>query len=302
MTAPRQVTVRVPATTANLGPGFDCLGLALDLWNETTFTVSGMGIHLQVEGFGRGRVAEDERNLVAQALKRFYERNAKPLPAGVQIRCKNAIPLGSGLGSSASAVIAGLMGANALLGSPASPEEILTLATEMEGHPDNAAAAVFGGLTAAITTPEGIVARRLEPAPWKAAVIVPQIHLPTQTARAALPAQVNFKDAVFNIGRSVLVVQALQSGDETILARSMQDRIHQPYRLKLIPGAEAALAAALTAGAVAAAISGAGPGLIAFTHQAPGPILEAMTAEINRAGVKVLSFGLELSQDGARVF
>lgn len=299
MTAPRQVVVRVPATTANLGPGFDCLGLALDLWNETTFTIAGSDIHLQIDGFGRGRVAEDRRNLVAQAFIRFYERAGKPLPAGVQIRCKNAIPLGSGLGSSGSAVLAGLMGANALLGAPAGPDEILALATEMEGHPDNAAAAVYGGLTAAFTTPEGIVVRRMEPALWKTAVIVPQIHLPTQTARAALPAQVPFKDAVFNIGRSVLVVQALQSGDETILARSMQDRIHQPYRLKLIPGAEAALSAALAAGAVAAAISGAGPGLIAFTHQAPDPILEAMTSAMSEAEVKTLAFGLDISLQGA---
>jgi homoserine kinase len=297
----RQVVVRVPATTANLGPGFDCLGLALDLWNEAVVTLCGSGIHVEIEGHGKGRVAEDERNLVAQGLLRFYETVGRPVPVGVLIRCKNNIPLGSGMGSSAAAVLAGLFAGNALLGSPCTQEEVLSLAAQMEGHPDNVAAAVLGGLVIVINDDGHLIMRRFDPAPWQTAVVVPNLYLPTSAARAAIPQQVALKDAVYNLGRTALVIEALRTGDTTLLAQSMHDSIHQPYRLKLIPGGQAALDAALNTGATAAALSGAGPGLIAFSMEAPGKILEAMMRALSAAGLTGLALGLNVTPLGAQV-
>jgi len=297
----RGVRVRVPATTANLGPGFDCLGLALDLWNETAFTLTGDCIKVQIDGHGRGRVATDGRNLVAQAFQHFYGLQGKAAPVGVHIHCRNNIPLGSGLGSSGAASLAGLFAANAFLGRPCLPEEILSIAAELEGHPDNAAAAVLGGLVVIVRDGARFLARRFDTAPWTAAVVVPQMYLPTAAARAALPTEVPLNHTVFNLGRTVLVVEALRSGDADLLAHCMQDMLHQPYRLKLIPGAEAALQAALAAGATAAALSGAGPGLVAFTKGEPGPILDAMLQALNGAGLIALPFGLKTSPTGAQV-
>lgn len=297
----RRVTVQVPATTANLGPGFDCLALALDLWNETTVSIAGEGVRVEVDGHGRGRVAEDERNLVVQAMLHLYQAVGKPFPAGLRVHCRNQIPLGSGLGSSGAAVLSGLMAANALLDSPLGEADILRIAVEMEGHPDNAVAAVLGGLVVAIQCEDGLITRRFDPAQWTAAVVVPYLHLPTSAARAALPRRVSLADAVFNMGRIPLVVEAIRTGDSALLARCMHDRIHQPYRLPLVPGAKAALQAALEAGAAAAALSGAGPGLVAFT---PGPadaILEAMLHALMEAGTSALALSLRTTTAGARI-
>jgi homoserine kinase len=298
------ILVRVPATTANLGPGFDALGLALDLWNETEFRLPGpdekhSGLVIEISGEGQGMLRTDAGNLLVRSARALYERSGQAFPTGLHICCKNAIPLGSGLGSSAAAIVAGLMGANALLGHPYGQMDILRMAAETEGHPDNASPAVLGGLIVAVMIGHQVVARKIEVAPLAAAVVVPEFDLPTPLARAALPKQVALKDAVYNLGRSALVVEALRSGDLELLGKVMDDRLHQPYRLKLIPGAAEALAAARRAGAAAAAISGAGPGLIAFGQGNMAPVGAAMQAAFLSAGLLARCWTLAVSSTGA---
>lgn len=296
-----RLQVRVPATSANLGPGFDCLALALDLWNTTTFTLTGRGVKVDVRGEGRGRVPEDARNLIARAFARVYELRGVPPPPDLLIECDNRIPLGSGMGSSAGAVLSGLLAADAFLGHPLTRADVLRLATGMEGHPDNAAAALEGGLVVVIRTAEGWLTRRYEAAPLRMAAATPQVNLPTAVARQALPKSVPLSDAVFNLGRTALVVQALREGDLALLSAVLDDRLHQPYRLKLIPGAEQALQAARDAGAAAAAISGAGPSLIAFCPADPQPVAAAMTAAFRAAGVNARPLLLGVSPVGAQI-
>ena len=296
------VSVRVPATTANLGPGFDCLGLALDLWNQATFTLSGKGVRVRLKGEGQGRLPTDEQNLIAKAFLRFYGAAGKPAPQGLEIVCDNQIPLGSGLGSSAAASLAGLLAANALLGQPADRQEILRLAVEIEGHSDNAAAALWGGLVVVISHDRQPEVFRFEPALLKVVVVMlPSVNLPTSVSRAALPKMVPMADAVYNLGRTALVLEALRSGDLILLGKAMRDRLHQPYRLNLIQGAEQALQAACLSGAAAAAISGAGPSLIAFPVSEGEPVAASMVAALERFGHKTCSMVLNTMSQGATV-
>lgn len=294
------VSVRVPATTANLGPGFDCLALSLDLWNETTLRLEGEGVQVRVQGEGEGKLPAGVDNLVAQSVLGFFRRMGRPEPPGLSIDCRNAIPMGSGLGSSGSAVLAGLLGANALLGEPAGRDEILRMAVEIEGHPDNAAAALLGGLVVVIGQGDGFLTRRFDIPPLSAVVVLPDVDLPTHTARAALPKSVSMQDAVFNLGRTALVVEALCTGDLDLLGQVMEDKLHQPYRLELIPGSKAALSAAKEAGAAAAALSGAGPSLVAFGGD-PEPVSAAMQNAFDVAGVASRVFHLQSTNQGAEV-
>ncbi len=220
-------------------------------------------------------------------------------PGGLRIQCNNQIPLGSGLGSSAAACLTGLMAANALSGQAASLDEILNLASEMEGHPDNVAAALLGGLVIVVRDQTTILARRFDLPDLRVVVVIPEIDLPTGVARSALPLQVPLKDAVFNLGRTALVCEAIRTGDYNLLGKVMVDRLHQPYRLPLIPGGEQALQAARQAGASAVAISGAGPGLIAFSSQAAEKVAAAMTAEFETRQVACRTLFLSSSNHGA---
>ena len=298
------VTVETPASVANLGPGFDCLGLALNLWNQVVFSLEGRGLRVKLHGEGDDLLPANEHNLVARAALRVYQTVGAELPGGLLIECENRIPMGGGLGSSAAAIISGLVGANALLGCPLSDDELLRLATAMEGHPDNVASALRGGLTLVTTIGEGVLARRLPVMPLQVAVAVPAVHLPTQVARAALPREVPLMDAVFNIGRAAFVVEALRSGDLDLLGKVMEDRLHQPYRLKLIPGAEAAFAAARRAGAAAVALAGAGPTIIAFCAASEDPVkvhavASAMANAFDRSGILARRLVLTLSERGS---
>lgn len=295
------VHVRVPASTANLGPAFDCLALALDLWNETEFDLAGNNLNIEINGEGAERLPRTEKNFVYRALKRAYEEVSEPLPTGLSISCHHSIPLSSGLGSSGAASLAGLLGANALLGEPLNPNLILQLGAELEGHADNFAAAQLGGLVL-VTKPEWrFAARRLDCAELNVIYILPEIKLSTKEARRALPVQVPMADAVFNIGQALQVAEALRSGDIAALAVAMQDKLHQPYRLPLIPGAAEAIRGAQEAGA-AAAMSGAGPGVIAFVE--PGrekAISEVLRAPFAERGVATRQYLLKSTEYGATV-
>lgn len=299
------VHVSVPATTANLGPGFDALGLALDLWNEAEFSLRKDGrIVVNVQGEGAETLPDDGQNAVAAAALRVYAHAGQPSP-GLQIDCLNRIPLGSGMGSSAAAVLTGLLGANALLGSPFDDDDILKMAIQAEGHPDNAAPALLGGLVVSLVEEEQVIARKLTPrsapGPIFITLVLPQYNLPTGQARAVLPEQVPHRAAVFNISRAVLVCEALLSGDLDLLGMAMADRLHQPYRLPLIPGAQAALEAARDAGAAAVALSGAGPGLVAFSDKENVAIGLAMADAFRAAKISSRIFHFQPSEAGAQI-
>lgn len=298
---PGQVIVRIPATTANLGPGFDCLALALDLWNETVFSLDGKGIRLEITGEGENTLIKDERNLLVRTMLQFFKKFAIPRPSGLRVVCRNAIPLGSGLGSSASAVLAGILGAKALMELEIDDQDILHLAASIEGHPDNAAAALLGGLIVVIQDKNSHYTHHVPIPPLEVAYVLPDVHLSTQSARAVLPKQVPLSDAVFNLGRTALVVEALRSGDLTLLKKAMQDRLHQPYRLKLIPGAMDACDAAQQAGADGVALSGAGPGLIAFCSGSAHEVANAMLTAFEQVGVAARKFVLKTTAKGAEI-
>ena len=298
------ITIRVPATSANLGPGFDSLGLALDLWNETVITLA-IEYTVQVSGEGRERLSQGENNLIIRAARKLAEHVGRRLPP-FHVDCINRIPLSSGLGSSAAAKLTGLLGANTLLGKPLSKAEILNLATEMEGHPDNVAPALMGGLVVSMAEDGNVFAHKIDVGMQQVAslqitVVLPDFHISTEEARAALPEQVARKDAVHNISRAILLTEAFRSGDWDLLGKAMTDTLHQPYRLPLFPGAQAAMDAANGAGAPAVALSGAGPSLIAFTSKRDPAIGEAMKRAFEQAGLQARVFPLRMSEYGAEV-
>jgi homoserine kinase len=262
-TGPR-VTVRVPATSANLGPGFDSLGLALDLCDEVTAeTTSGTAVTVEVQGEGEGTVALDERHLVAATMLRTFKHLELAAP-GLKIKCRNRIPHARGLGSSSAAIVAGIMLADALAGGGMTRAERLALASDIEGHPDNVAPCLFGGFTIAYSTEDGAKAVGLDPSPrihpW---VYVPDTKGLTAVARAALPEKVPHVDAVFNVSRAALLVAAV-SRHPSRLFEATDDRLHQSYRAKGMPESTHLLRELRSAG-IAAAISGAGPTVLALT-------------------------------------
>ena len=298
-------TIKVPATSANLGPGFDALGLALDLWNETTVT-SAKEFALTVTGEGADRLTSGRNNLIVRAAQRLADHAGKSLPS-FHAECVNAIPLSSGMGSSSAAILTGLLAGNALLDHPLLKEEILNLASEMEGHPDNVAPALLGGLVVSTMHAGRVIAHPI-PLGMDAhiTIVLPDFHLSTKQARAALPKKIPMRDAVHNISRVVLVTEAFRDGNLTLLGQVMTDTLHQPYRLPLIPGAQDAMEAAKEAGAEAVALSGAGPGLIAFSKTESripqgDTIGESMKRAFETVGLAARVFNLRVSGRGAEI-
>lgn len=294
------VTVRVPATSANLGPGFDCLALALELYNEFTLEPAEEGVTVHVDGEGAGELPQDENNLVAQAALRTFEGHGRR-PVGLRIRCHNRIPLGSGLGSSAAAVVGGICAANAMAAGGMSDEEMLFLAYAIEGHADNAAAAFSGGLNLVRARPSELIVRKLALARLEIALAVPGFELPTESMRQALPDFVQLADAVDNLGSLGLLIEGLRTGDHELLREGGQDRLHQPHRLQRIPGAERAIEAAYAAGASLAVLSGAGPGVLALAPQGLQGVAEAMAAAFEQAGHSARALVLAPAEHGATV-
>jgi homoserine kinase len=301
--SPASCRVRVPATTANLGPGFDCLGMALDLWNEVAFSLEGEAVVATARGPGAEGLPGDETNLIARAVLRLCEEAGRAAPAGLRIHSELSVPPSSGLGSSAAAVTAGLLGANALLGHPLERAHLLELAADIEGHPDNVAATVLGGLTIVVRRGERLLTKKILVPEVHLALVVPQLPFSTKAARAGLPQQVSMQDAVFNLGRTPLVVEALRTGDLELLHDVMEDRLHQAARLKLIPGGPVAWVAAQRAGAAAVAISGSGPSLVAFVGLSTDAlrVARAMSEAFADEGVTARPLGVMASAAGASV-
>ncbi len=295
---PSSITVYAPATTANLGPGFDVLGLALDLWNETCISLEGETITLQITGEGEGQRVSAEEHLVLRGMRHVYEFCGQPFPRGLHLWAYNRIPWGSGLGSSAAALVSGVLAANALLGNPLSTRELALLATQLEGHSDNVVPALLGGLTVSLLQDGQVLMQALPWRPFQVTVVLPEFHLPTSAARRLLPQQVSLSQAVHNMARALFVAQAFAEGDLALLRQAMQDELHQPYRLPLIPGAQEALAAAQSLGA-AVALSGAGPSLIAFSLPGMPQVAPIMQEAFARAGLKSRAFALQIASQGA---
>lgn len=292
------ITIKVPATSANLGPGFDALGLALDLWNESTFELA-EDFSVSIEGEGTGKLAQGRNNMIIRTAQRFAEHTGRELHP-FTVRCVNRIPTGSGMGSSAAATLTGLIAANLLTGSKLPDEAILNLATEIEGHPDNVAPALLGGLVVSTLSEGKVIARKLPVAPIHVTLVLPEFLFLTKEARSALPEQVSMKDAVHNISRAVLVTEAFRTGDLSLLGEVMTDVLHQPYRMPLIPGADAAMQAMKAEGASAVALSGAGPSLIAFSEAESNCGFAAKRA-FERAGLSARIFQLGVSSRGAEI-
>ncbi|WP_189195757.1 homoserine kinase [Micromonospora fulviviridis] len=265
------VRVRVPATSANLGPGFDSLGLALGLYDDVAAEVTAGGVRVAVTGEGAGELPDDDRHLVVTAMRAAFDVLGAQ-PAGLALECVNRIPQARGLGSSSAAIVAGVLLARALVVDGAARLDdaaALRLASELEGHPDNVAPCLLGGFTVAWTEPAGARAVSLP----VAAAVRPTVFVPgerglTSVARAALPATVPHGDAALTAGRAALLVHALTT-DPALLLPATVDRLHQDYRAAGMP-ATAALVAALRAAGVAAVVSGAGPTVLALSEVPAG--------------------------------
>lgn len=310
------VTVTVPATTANLGPGFDCIGAALTLYNQFKFirldlaterpigaTAPG-NLLLTVTGVERERVVTDESNLVYQSFIKFYQHLGQT-PPPVHIEIELGVPLARGLGSSATAIVGGLVGANQLAGEPLDTIEVMKLAIAMEGHPDNVVPALLGGCRVAATGDEVLKTWEICDIPWHheivPVVVIPDFELSTQQARSVLPTAVSRADAIFNMAHLGLLLRGLETGRGDWLRTALQDKLHQPYRKALIPGYDAVNSAAVTAGAYGMAISGAGPTLIALTDTAQASaVAVAMVEAWKSQGVTAHENVLQLDSQGAR--
>ena len=300
------VNVTVPATTANLGPGFDCIGAALSLYNQFKFTrldTNEPAVKISVTGIEADRVKTDERNLAYEAFSDLYQKLGQTPPA-VHIEIELGVPLARGLGSSATAIVAGLVGANQLAGAPLSEVEVMQLAIAMEGHPDNVVPALLGGCRLAATgVSEG--GWEICDIPWDSNIVpvvaIPDFELSTAEARRVLPANYSRADAIFNTAHLGLLLRGLETGTGSWLRAAMQDRIHQPYRQALIAGYEAVLAAAIDAGAYGMVISGAGPTLLALADTQSGEsVAAAMQAAWKEHGVNAEAMSLKLDTQGAR--
>ncbi len=299
---PTRVRVIVPASTANLGPGFDCLGLALGLYNtfEVTLLPEGAATRFDISGEGAEKLPTDSSNLFAKAALSLLE-DAEQNPPGLQVISSNGIPVGSGLGSSSAAVVGGLVAGNALFGLELSRDELLVRAYEIEGHPDNLAAAIYGGLVLVAMDGKALYSASIEASAMKVVIALPAVTLATVEARKVLPLSVPHADAVFNMSHTAFVVQALQRGDFSMLSWAMQDRLHQPYRRELIYGFDAAEQAARENGAVAVTLSGAGPALAAFSGQGHEEIAAAMTEAFAGKGMPCRTFVLPVDRQGVQV-
>lgn len=293
---PARVRVRVPASSANLGPGFDALGLALGLHDEIDIAIVPSGLEIEVTGEGAGELPTDEKHLLVRAARHAFERLGGQ-PSGLRVRCHNRIPHGRGLGSSAAAIVAGLVGASALAGTAyargeLSDDDLLCLANELEGHPDNVAACLLGAATIAWLDGQRAHAVRLEPHPDLAPVaFVPTGQFATETARGLLPAEVPHADAAANAGRAALLAYAL-TVDPSVLFAATEDRLHQSYRAVAMPESMS-LVNRLRAAGVPAVISGAGATVLALTS-GNGPAVEALESFAPK-GISVLPLPVDLT-------
>ncbi|WP_315791012.1 homoserine kinase [Fischerella sp. JS2] len=328
MAAVDSVSVIVPATTANLGPGFDCIGAALTLYNEFKFTRVDLSpyqggetakVIITVTGAEAERVQTDEGNLLYQAFVKLYQHLGQT-PPPIEIEIKLGVPLARGLGSSATAIVGGLVGANVLVGKPLSQSQVMELAIAMEGHPDNVVPALLGGCRLAATgveveppyTQSGFPKGRRQEweiceVPWCENIVpvvaIPDFELSTKEARQVLPSQVSRADAIFNTAHLGLLLRGLETGNGDWLRAALQDKLHQPYRKTLIQGYDIVKVAAVAAGGYGMVISGAGPTLLVLTDTMNSEAVgAAMSAAWRSQGISPVVQSLGIDTQGARSF
>ncbi|MCJ8013776.1 homoserine kinase [Paenibacillus sp. KQZ6P-2] len=303
MMQPEGVLVRIPASTANLGPGFDTLGMALSLYSWIGMKEARQTV-IRLYGSEMEGIPTDKSNLVYKIAQMVFCEAGVQVPE-LEISMYSDIPLTRGLGSSASAIVGALFAANALIGSPLTEAKLFDMATAIEDHPDNVGASLFGGLVTAVW--DGLHADyiRMEPhEDLEVLVVIPEFQLSTSEARKVLPVQISRKDAVYNISRSSLLVAALAQGRLDLISRAMSDRLHQPYRAKLVPGMAEILEKAVQHGALGIALSGAGPTLLALVdrHSDRKKELEAYLLNTMKAeGIRASACWLNPSSEGAQL-
>ena len=294
------ISVRVPATSANLGPGYDAVGLALSLFMSISLDRA-PAPSIEVRGAGADLIPRGPEHPAYRAARFVAEIVGE---SGVHFRLvqENDIPPTRGLGGSAAALVGGAVAANDMFGGQIAAPDLLNIVCELDGHPDNAAPALLGGLVIGTLTPEGVSAVRLEPKDLKVVVAVPDFAVSTTAARRALPEQISHRDAAFNVGRSGLLLGALATGEYHLLRVAMQDRLHQPYRSYLVPGLDDVIEAALASGAHGACLSGSGPTILAFAPETHArKVAAAMRATFESRGVQAKAWTLEVDLAGARV-
>lgn len=309
-----KVSVKVPATTANLGPGFDCMGLALPLYNTVTIeetVLPGTGIEINVipenestDEFSLEHIPMDENSIIYKAVELLYNSIGQT-PSELKITIHSEIPIARGLGSSASVIVGGLIAANELLGRPADEAALLSIATEVEGHPDNVTPAIVGGLTLTSSEDDGsIVYRKIDwPEDWTLTVCIPEYELATDISRSVLPQEVPMQDAIFNAQRMGMFIQAVHTKDSQLMKLALRDKLHQPYRMKLVPGLEK-IAERLKheENVLGCVLSGAGPSILIVSEKNNLDKIKSIVKEVwNDLNVKAELITMPVETQGAVV-
>jgi homoserine kinase len=298
----QEVNVRVPATTANMGAGYDTFGMAFAMYNTVALRRLANSKAIRIENIGGHTKSMEQvkENLTVRAARRVFEIAGERF-AGLEFKMYNVIPVSRGLGSSSAAIVGGLVAANMLLGDPLTKEELLEIAVDLEGHSDNVAPALYGGFVSSCQRGgKTIVLRLTPPERLRAVVAIPDFYLSTSRARKILPSEVRREDAVHNIQCAALMVGAMATGNLELFSAAFDDRLHQEQRYRLIRGAKRVLRAARSAGALAAGLSGAGPTLIAFTDGNGKAIVKAMQRAWQFSGVQAKVMLLEQDNLGAQ--
>jgi len=294
-------TARIPASTTNLGPGFDVLGLALQLYSTVKLETIEDGAEIVIRGVDADKIPSGADNIAFQAANLVFKRSGHQ-PKGLKLVLTNGIPAIRGLGGSGTAILGGLLTANALCGEPFSRAELLNFATELEGHPDNVAASLLGGLVVSVMDGGEVHTIKLDCGPALHVVVaIPDFPLSTKEARRVLPQSVKFADAIYNVSRSSFLVAAIATGNFDMLSLAMNDRLHQPYRVPLIRGFDEVAQAAMDAGALSVALSGAGPSIAAYCTTAMKEIARQMTQAFARHQVACDIKILPIDATGASV-
>lgn len=306
-----KVSVKVPATTANIGPGFDCFGMALSLYNtitleETVYPTTGLEINVigdSVSSRANEFIPKNESNVIYKAVELLYNYVGQTPPA-LRINIQSNIPIAKGLGSSASVIVGGILAANKLLGEPADLAAILSVANEVEGHPDNVVPAVLGGFTLSSAEDDGsIIHKKISwPDEWKVIVCIPDYELATSISRSVLPKTVPIEDAVFNAKRCAMLVEALHTKDAELMQIALTDKIHQPYRSRLIPGFDDIINNLRYTDTIGTVLSGAGPSIMVVSHSSNmEEIKSTVKSTWDSIGIKSTVKTLNIDQDGAKI-
>lgn len=310
-----KVSVKVPASSANIGPGFDCLGFALPIYNTITIeetVLPGTGIEINmmseeesIDEMVFDSIPKDENNIVYKAVEMLYNSIGQE-PSELRINIQAQIPIARGLGSSSSIVVGGLLAANKLLNFPADETALLAIATEVEGHPDNVAPAILGGFVLATQEDDGTITycKLHWPEEWDISVCIPDFELSTEIARSVLPKEVPMQDAIFNTKHLAMLIEAVNTKDEKLMKAALKDRLHQPYREKLVPGMKEIMEAFKHEdGVLGCVLSGAGPSLLIISHKYDLDKIKSVVKDIwEKQNIKADVRSMKVEEQGAVIF